>query len=60
LTPYLSRPAKLTVISAIDLLPPITRFEIGQEMKASFGSTSVTSIAPSDQSLRYLAAVSPP
>ena len=46
--------------AAICLLPPITRLEMGQEMKASFGSTSVTSMRPSDHRRRYLAAVAPP
>jgi hypothetical protein len=47
-------------MSASCLLPPSTRLDIGQEMKASFGSTSTTSILWSDSSRTYLAAVAPP
>ena len=47
-------------MSAICLLPFSTRLEIGQDTKASFGSTSVTSTLPSDHMRMYLAAVAPP
>jgi len=46
-------------MSAMVLLPPITRLEIGQEMKLSLGSTSVTWMPPSDHMRMYLAAVAP-
>ena len=47
-------------MSAMVLVPPSTRFEIGQETKAALGSTSVTRMLCSDQSRMYLAAVAPP
>ena len=47
-------------MSAICLLPPSTRLEMGQEMKLSLGSTRVTCTRPSDHMRMYLAAVAPP
>jgi hypothetical protein len=46
-------------MSFIVLKPPSTRFEMGQEMNDSFGSTRTTSIEGS-KSRMYLAAVAPP
>jgi hypothetical protein len=48
------------VMSAMVLVPPSTRLEIGQEMKAALGSTSVTRMLWSDHRRMYLAAVAPP
>ena len=46
-------------MSARDLKPPSTMLDIGQETKASLGSTSTTSIEGSSMRM-YFAAVAPP
>src|SRR5450830_869816 len=46
-------------MSAMVLNPPNTRLLIGQDIKASLGSTSVTSIVGSNMRM-YFAAVAPP
>ena len=48
------------VMSSIVLVPPITRLEIGQEMKVGLRSISVTCTPPSLHMRRYLATVAPP
>jgi hypothetical protein len=41
-------------------MPPMTRLEIGQEMKVGLRSISVTWTPPSLHMRRYLATVAPP
>src|SRR5438309_10385609 len=47
-------------MSARVLVPPRTRFEVGQEMNSGLRSIRNTSIVPSLHMRRYFAAVAPP